>query len=151
MTEQAAECEHGKLLTHTVWCSECHTNIRFIDLAKGARRLEGALTLLSALGVADDPLARGSVDDVHGWFGLTYASYLTVPRAVLQAMPADWQARFVALMNEVDDTFDWMTPDCHYEVKLRHDPTGQYFHDGLSNYRYPPEIATRHSRESHTL
>jgi hypothetical protein len=32
---------------------------------------------------------------VHGWFELSYAQYLTVPRSVLEAMPQEWQARFV--------------------------------------------------------
>lgn len=37
---------------------------------------------------------------IHSWFGLTYASWLTLPRLSLQEMPLDWQARFVELLNE---------------------------------------------------
>ena len=39
---------------------------------------------------------------VHGWFGLTYAAYLTIPRLALENMPADWQRRFVELMEEFE-------------------------------------------------
>lgn len=33
-------------------------------------------------------------------FGLTYANYLAIPRRTLQSMPAEWQQRFVDLMDE---------------------------------------------------
>lgn len=59
--------------------------------------------------------------DIHGWFGLTYASYLVVPRSVLQSMPADWQARLVQLLGELDDT-RWnekLPSDASYKVELR--------------------------------
>ncbi len=46
--------------------------------------------------------------DVHTWFGLSYASWLTVPRIVLQSMPLEWQHQFVNLLNEMNNTFDWM-------------------------------------------
>lgn len=44
---------------------------------------------------------------VHGWFELTYAQYLTIPRSVLQSMPSEWQAGFVALLEELDERIDW--------------------------------------------
>lgn len=59
--------------------------------------------------------------DIHGWFGLTYASYLVVPRSVLQSMPADWQDRFVHLLGELDDT-RWnekLPSNASYRVELR--------------------------------
>lgn len=37
---------------------------------------------------------------IHGFFSLSYASWLVLPRLALQEMPPDWQARFVALMEE---------------------------------------------------
>lgn len=43
-------------------------------------------------------------DHVHQWFGLTYASYFVAPRMALQAMPEDWQRRFVDLMTEFEAT-----------------------------------------------
>ena len=44
-----------------------------------------------------------SADAVHHFFGLTYASYLVLPRVLLQSMPDDWQSRFVQILNEYDD------------------------------------------------
>ncbi len=42
---------------------------------------------------------------VNASFNLTYASYLVVPRMVLEAMSHNWQARFVALMEEALSTY----------------------------------------------
>lgn len=39
-------------------------------------------------------------EQVGYFFGLTYASWLCLPRLALQEMPLDWQVRFNALMEE---------------------------------------------------
>lgn len=39
---------------------------------------------------------------IHGYFDLTYASWLVLPRTLLQSMPDEWQAAFVALLREYD-------------------------------------------------
>lgn len=44
-------------------------------------------------------------NNVHGWFELSYAQYLTIPRSVLEAMPEDWQFKFVELLEQLDKTF----------------------------------------------
>ncbi len=38
------------------------------------------------------------------YFGLSYASWLVLPRIALQSMPAPWQAQFFALVREMEDT-----------------------------------------------
>lgn len=43
-------------------------------------------------------------DRIHNWFGLTYASYLVMPRLALQEMPDEWQRRFVELLEEWEAT-----------------------------------------------
>lgn len=53
----------------------------------------------------DEGLARGIKfcdDFIHNSFGLTYASYLVVPRSILQSMPGGWQQKLIALMNEMN-------------------------------------------------
>jgi hypothetical protein len=45
-----------------------------------------------------------SAEPIHSWFGLTYANYLVLPRALLQSMPKEWQAKFVALLEEAGET-----------------------------------------------
>lgn len=42
-------------------------------------------------------MGGGPIDEL---FSLSYASWLVLPRLALQEMPLDWQARFVALMEE---------------------------------------------------
>jgi hypothetical protein len=44
-----------------------------------------------------------AADTIHHFFGLSYCSYLVLPRVLLQSMPDEWQARFVAVMREYDD------------------------------------------------
>lgn len=41
-------------------------------------------------------------ESLHEWFGLSYASWLTIPRSVLQSMPAEWQHRFLMCLEEMD-------------------------------------------------
>lgn len=72
------------------------------------------------------------------WFNLTYASYLTVPRSLLEAMPKKWQRRFYKLFSEVDEAFPQGCPaeGQHYEVHTR-DETGRFVADPLREYRHP--------------
>jgi hypothetical protein len=39
------------------------------------------------------------------WFGLSRASWLTLPRVLMHAMPDEWQAKMAALLNEYDEAF----------------------------------------------
>lgn len=67
----------------------------------------------------DDP-TRPSEEDtepVHGWFGLSYANYLTLPRSLMQSMPQPWQAKLVALLEEFHTAYrhlEW--PDYNVEA-----------------------------------
>lgn len=45
------------------------------------------------------------IEAVHGWFGLSYANYLVLPRTLMQSMPDDWQARMVACLTEMHAAF----------------------------------------------
>jgi hypothetical protein len=57
---------------------------------------------------------------VHGWFGLTYANFLVIHRAMLQSMPLDWQRRFVELLEDMNAAYtDLDIPD--FEVKTVED------------------------------
>lgn len=74
-------------------------------------------------------------DDVHNWFELSYAQYLTVPRSVLQSMPSEWQRKFVALLEEMDETIDWRPKEGRYWVRLK-DSKGRYVADPLMDYEH---------------
>lgn len=87
------------------------------------------------------PYYERSDGPIHTWFSLSYNSYFVCPRSALQAMPLDWQQRFVDLIEEADD-FGIETPT--YSVQLR-DETGRFMRDPWREYRHPdfsllPEI-----------
>lgn len=78
----------------------------------------------------------------HGWFGLTYSSYLVLPRCILEAMPLDWQNSMIALLDEASDKLDTDKMHDRYSVKLRGDD-GRFVRDPFANYRHPPAIPFR--------
>lgn len=71
-------------------------------------------------------------DDVHGMFELSYASYLVLPRSVLQSMPADWQHDFVALVEKLQEQYGGYNLD--YTVHPRK-TNGQFAIDPLRDYQ----------------
>lgn len=85
-------------------------------------------------------------EPVHGFFGLTYASYLVVQRSVLQAMPVEWQRKFVALMSELRETVDTDQIPSDFWVRAR-SPNGNCFMaDPFREYRRPPKIPMREGK-----
>jgi hypothetical protein len=72
-------------------------------------------------------------EPINDWFELSYSQFLTVPRLVMQSMPLEWQEKMAALLQEMDDTFDWR-PEGRYWVKLK-DANGRYCEAPLNDYR----------------
>jgi hypothetical protein len=56
-------------------------------------------------------------ETVHAWFGLSYSNYLVLPRTLLQSMPDEWQHRFVACLNELQDAFSHVEQAHGYKVQ----------------------------------
>ena len=77
---------------------------------------------------------------VHNWFELSYAEYLAIPRTILQSMPNKWQKKFVELMDELDDTFEWRRSGCWVKFK---DRKGRYMEDNLCDYERGRRILTQ--------
>ncbi len=75
----------------------------------------------------------------HHWFGLTYSSYLVLPRSILEALPLEWQERMVALLDEASDLLDTDQIQDNYSVQLR-GANGKFVKDPFQNYRHPPQI-----------
>jgi hypothetical protein len=68
-------------------------------------------------------------------FGLSYASWLVMPRALMHEMPDTWQASMAVLMAEYFETYKNL-PSLDYEVKLK--SAGKYV--GMPDwvqYRHP--------------
>lgn len=80
-------------------------------------------------------------EPIHGWFNLTYAQYLTIPRSLLQSMSVEWQRRFVQCLEELDATFDWRPAEGRYWVTLK-DAKGRYRDDPLQDYDRGRRILT---------
>ncbi len=89
---------------------------------------------------------------IHEWFELTYAQFLTLPRVVMSAMPGEWQSKMVALLEELDATFDYLPGDGRsYWTRVAVAPEWPYEDDDgnpiepamedppedLCNYRHP--------------
>lgn len=70
------------------------------------------------------------------WFGLTYASWLTMPRVLMEDMPEEWQGKMAALLEEWDATWD---TGCYGGTRVMLTQHGQYakMDPRLINYRYP--------------
>ena len=80
------------------------------------------------------------------WFGFSHASWLTMPRVLMHAMPDDWQARMAALLYEYDA--HWNLPDCGTAtVTLKQDGKFAPMPDWLE-YRHPDEATIDSFRAS---
>jgi hypothetical protein len=91
----------------------------------------------------DEPDAAFCAGDVHGWFDLTYSSYLVLPRSLMQEMPAAWQHALVGLLERMREEF----PREHssYTV-LKKGERNRFVRDPLRNYRHPDASALRAAR-----
>lgn len=76
--------------------------------------------------------------DIHQWFELSRSQYLTVPRSIMQAMPAEWQVKMVESLEELDEKFKWRPVSGDYLVRLKNDK-GHYLTDPLAEYNHPDQ------------
>lgn len=75
-----------------------------------------------------------TLKSVHDYFGLTYCSYIVLPRTVLQSMPEDWQDKFISLMEEMDGRTGWRQQlPGEYNVTMRTDD-GKFSIDPFLDY-----------------
>lgn len=86
----------------------------------------------------DDPFVeREGKDALWLRFGLSYASWLTMPRVMMHAMPDEWQARMAVLLEEWDRTWDSTEmPNPRVQAVM---PSGRItqWPRWLLNYRHP--------------
>lgn len=83
---------------------------------------------------------------MHEWFELSYASYLTVPRSLIQEMPVEWQERLRRCLEEMEETFTRWPLEGAPEVRLR-DLRGRFVRDPLRDYRHPDDDAIESIRK----
>jgi hypothetical protein len=76
---------------------------------------------------------------IHTFFELSYANYLALPRSILQSMPAEWQARLVRCIDELDVAFNWRRSGCFVNFRNR---KGRFIEDTLGDYGRGRRILT---------
>lgn len=76
---------------------------------------------------------------VHRYFELTYANFLVLPRTVMMDMPTEWQNKFVALLEELDDKTKWRDEMDDYSVRVYFYNNGKEcdIPEKFGNYRHP--------------
>lgn len=72
------------------------------------------------------------------WFGLSYASYLVLPRVVMEAMPEEWQDKMADLLFEYDCAFP-NQPEIGTRVQVTQNGKLVKTPPWLLNYRYPDQ------------
>ncbi|MDP3848587.1 MAG: hypothetical protein Q8R10_19385 [Pseudomonas sp.] len=78
--------------------------------------------------------------DLSFWFGLSYSSFAVLPRALMEAMPADWQSRMALLLNEYSEAFP-NQPDIGTRVQATRGNKLAKFPEWVLNYRHPDRAA----------
>lgn len=78
---------------------------------------------------------------IHTWFGLSYASYLVLPRTILQSCSAETQKALVEALNKVGAEYDknmieeaW-PGSATIHVTLRDNATNRFTKDPLADYQ----------------
>lgn len=82
---------------------------------------------------------HAGADDLHGWFSMSYAKFLCLPRVMMQKMPDVWQERMAHLLNEWAEKWK-NAPDGVLDFKINQRGEGgrmAKLHPALTNYRYP--------------
>ena len=70
------------------------------------------------------------------WFGLSYASWLTLPRVLMHEMPDEWQQKMADLLHEYEETFP-NPPDLGTRVQVTYRGKLTKTPGWLINYRHP--------------
>lgn len=76
------------------------TDIAADAIEKGLGQLRALLSAPSPASL--DRLEPSGYDDLWSWFGMSYSSWLTLPRSLMHAMPDDWQKQMAGLLGQWD-------------------------------------------------
>lgn len=85
--------------------------------------------------VADVNIRRG-YERLWGWFELSYASWLTLPRVLMHEMPDEWQKKMAALLEEWNETWDGSDMPSPF-VTAKQDGRFTRWPWFIRNYRHP--------------
>ena len=71
------------------------------------------------------------------WFGLSYASWLTIPRVLMEAMPDRWQRQMAELLEQYSSTWTNWPEQWGTRVQVTNDGKLIKTPEVLINYRHP--------------
>jgi hypothetical protein len=101
---------------------------------------------ITALQTLQHSLLSG-VQRLSQWFGLSYASWLTWPRVLMEDMPDDWQRRMAVLAEEFDKAYpSWIPDDGRFYVQMRKKRRWHALPSWLGNYRRPDADAIEQAK-----
>ena len=98
-----------------------------------------AIGEMSAVKPADGGDERDATKDLSCYFGLTYASWLTLPRVLMEAMPEEWKRSVAILLNQYDDAYP-NQPSYGTTVRVTVDGKIVRTPEWLINYRHPDRV-----------
>ena len=100
----------------------------------GLKRLAAAMPSLRKR----KPVICGGDSKLWAWFGLSHASWLTVPRVLMHEMPDEWQDKMADLLNEYEKAFPNQSHLPSVTVRARDDKGRMSsMPEFLNDYRYP--------------
>lgn len=74
---------------------------------------------------------------IHSFFGLSYSSYLILPRVALQSMPAEWQRKFVEMVEQIPEHLPDLPEMEPASYKVLHlDANGKFTKNKFPGYRH---------------
>jgi len=76
-------------------------------------------------------------EKLQQWFNLSYASYLTLPRVLMEAMPKEWQDKMADLLFEWDKTYRNWPEGINTRVQITKNGKLVKTPYWLINYRHP--------------
>ena len=92
--------------------------------------------VFTALRIVDGDDEHDATKDLSCYFGLTYASWLTLPRVLMEAMPEKWKSSMATLLNQYDDAYP-NQPSYGTTVRVTVDGKIVRTPEWLINYRHP--------------
>lgn len=91
--------------------------------------------------MADQPIQHEGHNRLWLWFGLSRASFLTMPRVLMHEMPDEWQAKMADLLREYDEAWKSWPEGCGARVQYTVDGKPARMPRWLQNYRHPDREA----------
>lgn len=82
-------------------------------------------------------MGKEGYNKLWGWFGLSRASFLVLPRVLMHEMPDEWQSKMADLLEEYNETVESINEVDKVYVSARNGNRFCQMPEWLLNYRRP--------------